>query len=124
MCSWTTIDKPESVNFADIVSEEKLRSLQTKKENQVSGVVKDRDQTVTDVDIITKELRAKTDDTLESSLGDQELKHSNNANEELQVALLFDSIQGVSLNDGKITKLFTIMMSLVILLIIRLFSLI
>ncbi|XP_018563452.1 serine/threonine-protein kinase RIO3 isoform X2 [Anoplophora glabripennis] len=41
MCAWANVDRPEAVNFADIVSEEISRYLQAKKENSIIDVSKD-----------------------------------------------------------------------------------
>lgn len=109
MNAWATIDKPESVNFADILSEEKLRSVQTKKENPVCFVVKNQDRSVVDANITAKEVVVEDDDTFNCGVGNQELKYLDNASEKSQVPLLFDDTQqGVSLSNGKFAKLFVL----------------
>lgn len=123
---WAKIEKPEPVNFADILSEEVAKDLQAKEDKKLVHMFKEENQTeeaavaaVID-DIPTEILKAITDDTFESDAMiaqmlqmqfdkeyDQELKRKEEKyNGASKVSISFDNYRRVPLNNGKARTFF------------------
>lgn len=119
-CPWAKIEKPEPVNFADIMSEQVAKDLQDKEEKKLLDIYKDEKQIVEEAatvdDIPAEVLKAITDDSFESDAMiaqmlqmqydkeyDQELKRTEEKfNGASKVSISFDNYRRVPLNTGKL----------------------
>ncbi|KAJ8923334.1 hypothetical protein NQ315_001892 [Exocentrus adspersus] len=123
-CPWAKIEKPEPVNFADILSEEVAKDMQAKEERKVSELFKseshntaeaaanDNSEAESVYNIPSEVLKAITDDTFESDAMiaqmlqmqfdkeyDQELKRTEDKfNGSSKVSISFENYRRVPLN--------------------------
>lgn len=122
-CPWAKIEKPEPVNFADIVSEQVAKDLQAKEQKFLDMYKKEKQITeeAAMVDDIPPEvLKAIADDTFESDAMiaqmlqmqydkeyDQELKRTEEKfNGASKVSISFNNYRSVPLNNGRLREQF------------------